>query len=307
LLRKVSAAGDAVAEGSPFSASHTLEYCYSSWAAAQLARSLGKTAEYDTLMRQSRGWEKLYDKESGFIRPKDAQGNFIPDFNPRKPWIGFQEGNAWQYTFYVPHDIGGLKEKMGAATFYDRLEDVFSQAAKTRFGGGEQLDAFSGLENVYNHGNQPSLHIAWLFNYAGRPWRTQHWVRRICDEFYGTGRVHGYGFGQDEDQGQLGAWFVMAAMGLFDVQGGTASKPVFQLATPLFERVRVRLHPGYYTGGQFQIQVAGDPRTHPYLLSAKINGTALDTCEVPWEQVRGGGTLELSVGLEPNTAWGASR
>ena len=96
---------------------------------------------------------------------------------------------------------------MGAATFLERLEDVFSQAEKTGFGGGRQLDAFSGLENVYNHGNQPSLHIAWLFNPAGQPGRTQHWVRRICDEFYGTDRTHGYGYGQDEDQGQLGAWF----------------------------------------------------------------------------------------------------
>jgi len=307
LLRKVAAPGDSVAEGSLFSASHTLEYSFSSWAAAQFAQSLGKNPEYDLLMEQSRGWKKLYDTQSGFIRPRDTTGAFIKEFDPRKPWVGFQEGNAWQYTFYVPQDIAGLKEKMGASAFYDRLEDVFAQAAKTRFGGGEQLDAFSGLENVYNHGNQPSLHIAWLFNYAGRPWRTQHWVRRICDDFYGTQRVHGYGFGQDEDQGQLGAWFVMAAMGLFDVQGGTAPKPMFQLATPLFQRIQIQLHPKYYSGRQFEIQVGGDPRANLYLQSAKMNGESILGCAIPWERVRGGGTLELSVGPEPGKAWGPLR
>jgi predicted alpha-1,2-mannosidase len=307
LMKGVSAAGNSVAEGSEFSASHTLEYSYSCWAAAQLAQSLGKGTEYDLLMGYSRGWEKLYDKDSGFIRPKETTGEFIKEFNPRKPWVGFQEGNAWQYTFYVPHNIEGLKEKMGASTFYDRLEDVFSQAAKTGFGGGKQLDAFSGLENVYNHGNQPSLHIAWLFNYAGHPWRTQHWVRRICDDFYGIERIHGYGFGQDEDQGQLGAWFVMAAMGLFDVQGGTAPKPVFQLSTPMFERIQIQLHPKYYAGRQFEIQVAGNPRANIYIQSARLNGETLLDCEIPWERVRGGGTLELSVGPDPKKSWGVPR
>ena len=307
LLRRVSAPGDSVAEGSQFSASHTLEYGFSSWAAAQFARTLGKTAEYEWLLSNSRGWERLYDPESGFIRPKDKDGRFIADFNPRKPWVGFQEGNAWQYTFYVPHDIEGLKAKMGSSIFYERLEDVFSQAAKTKFGGGEQLDAFSGLENVYNHGNQPSLHIAWLFNDAGHPSRTQHWIRRICDDFYGTTRVHGYGFGQDEDQGQLGAWFVLAAMGLFDIQGGTAPKPVFQLATPLFDRMQIQLHPKYYEAGTFEIRVAGDPRTNPYIQTARVKGESVLDCFIPWARVRDGGTLDLTVGPEPNLTWGIRR
>ena len=185
--------------------------------------------------------------------------------------------------------------------------DVFAQAAQTRFVGGETLDAFSGLENVYNHGNQPSLHIAWLFNDAGHPWRTQHWVRRICDDFYGTDRAHGYGFGQDEDQGQLGAWLVMAAMGLFDVQGGTAPQPMFQLATPLFERIQIQLHPKYGSGRQFEIRVAGDPRANVYLQSAQLNGEPLRDCRIPWERVRAGGMLELTVGPEPGKAWGMAR
>lgn len=304
LVRQVSTAGNSIAEGSMFSASHTLEYSFSSWAAAQLANSLGKTAEYELLMKGSRGWERLYDPESGFIRPRDQTGAFIADFNPRKPWVGFQEGNAWQYTFYVPHDIPGLRAKMGADTFSNRLEDVFAQAIKTRFGGGEQLDAFSGLENVYNHGNQPSLHIGWLFNDAGRPWRTQYWIRRICDDFYGVTRVHGYGFGQDEDQGQLGAWFVMAAMGLFDIQGGTAPNPNFQLATPLFDKIEIKLHPRYTPGRPLVIRTATDPRANPYIQGARFNGEPIRASAVPWSLLREGGTLALAVGPDPNEAWG---
>jgi predicted alpha-1,2-mannosidase len=307
LIRRVSAPGDSVAEGSRFSASHTLEYSYSSWAAAQFARALGRTNEVPRLLEQSRGWEKLHDAGSGFIRPRDTAGAFIPDFNPRKPWIGFQEGNAWQYTFYVPHDIPGLRQRMGAATFLERLEDVFSQAEKTGFGGGRQLDAFSGLENVYNHGNQPSLHIAWLFNPAGQPGRTQHWVRRICDEFYGTDRTHGYGYGQDEDQGQLGAWFVLAGLGLFDIQGGTSSRPEFQLATPLFERIRIRLHPLHHAGEAFEIRTVGDPRREPFIRSARLDGADWPACTLPWERFRKGGILELEVGTEPSAQWGRSR
>jgi hypothetical protein len=280
--------------GSQFSASHTWNTVIPP-GPLQLAKSLGKDTEYERLMSYSRGWEKLYDKDSGFIRPKDAAGGFITEFNPRRPWVGFQEGNAWQYTFYVPHDIASLKEKMGASTFYDRLEDVFSQPAKTMFGGGEQLDAFSGLENVYNHGNQPSLHIAWLFNYAGHPWRTQYWVRRICDDFYGAGRVHGYGFGQDEDQGQLGAWFVMATMGLFDVQGGTAPKPVFQLATPMFERIQIN---SIEVLLRRKFKVAGDP-ANPYIQSARMGGEKIQDCEIPWERVREEEPSNYRWGLSP--------
>lgn len=307
LIRRLSDPGNSVAGGSQFSASHTLEYSFSSWAAAQFAMALGRTNEVPRLLEQSRGWEKLYDADTGFIRPRDTAGDFIPDFNPRKPWIGFQEGNAWQYTFYVPHDIWGLQRRMGASTFLARLEDVFSQAEKTGFGGGRQLDAFSGLENVYNHGNQPSLHIAWLFNSAWEPGRTQYWVRRICDEFYGADRVHGYGYGQDEDQGQLGAWFVLAALGLFDIQGGTALQPEFQLATPLFERIRIHLHPGFHAGEVFEIRTSGDPRGQPFIRSAQLDGADWPASTLPWERFRKGGTLAIEVGTEPSTTWGRSR
>lgn len=303
-LQNAPAFSGSTAEGSQFSASHTLEYSFSSWAAAHFAQALGKTEEHGMLLGYSKGWEQLWDSDTGFIRPRDVSGAFLADFDPRKPWVGFQEGNAWQYTFYVPHDLPGLIARIGADTFRNRLDEVFSLAEKTEFGGGRKLDAFSGLQNVYNHGNQPALHIAWLFNYSDRPWLTQHWIRRICDVFYGTDRVHGYGYGQDEDQGQLGAWFVLASLGLFDVQGGTAPHPEFQVATPFFQQVSIQLNPRYYPGKTFTLRVKGDPATEHYIQSATLNGRPMDKCSLPWNQVVNGATLEITTTREPNKTWG---
>jgi predicted alpha-1,2-mannosidase len=305
LTSKVTDFSGSTAEGSLYSASHTLEYSYSSGAAAQFAQALGKTNEYQMLMHQSQGWTNLFDTETGFIHPKDTQGNFVAKFDPIKPWGGFQEGNAYQYTFYVPHDPAGLIRKMGLNAFQTRLDLVFTQAEKGKFGGGENLDAFSGLQGLYNHGDEPSLEIAWLFNYCGQPWLTQHWVRRIGDVFYGTDPVHGYGYGQDEDQGQIGGWYVLAGMGLFDVQGGAGSIPTMQLASPLFSQIIIHLHPQYYPGGSFEINVTGDPTKDSYIQSASLNGEPLNQCWIPWHTlVTRGGKLEMVLGENPNKNWG---
>ncbi|MFW6267513.1 MAG: GH92 family glycosyl hydrolase [Marinilabiliaceae bacterium] len=291
--------------GSKFSASHTLEYSFSAYAAAQMARSLGKESDYTQLMELSTGWEKLFDDETGFIRPKDQKGNFLEDFDPQEGWRGFQEGNAYQYTFYVPHDPESLIERMGRDKFNSRLDNLFAKAEETAFGGGEEIDAFAGVQNVYNHGNQPSLHISWLFNFSGAPWLTQKWVRRICNGFYGTGGIHGYGYGQDEDQGQLGAWYVMAGMGLFDVKGGSEPEPSVQLGTPLFDKVTLRLDRDYYKGETFEIVVKGDPSTSPYIQNTRLNGKDINRYEILWEELTNGGKLEMVVGSEPNKNWGS--
>lgn len=196
-------------EGSGFGASHTMEYSFSSFAVSQFAKHLGKEDDYKLLSNLSNGWKNLYDPETRLIRPKDTKGNFLEDFNPLAPWKGFQEGNAVQYTFYVPHQIDELVDLVGQETFNNRLDSIFLLSQKNIFGGGKEVDAFAGLKTVYNHGNQPNLHISWLFNFSGKPYLSQKWVRAILDEFYGLEGIHGYGYGQDEDQGQLGAWYVM--------------------------------------------------------------------------------------------------
>ena len=282
--------------GSQFSASHTLEYSFSAYSVAWMAKQLGKEEDYRKLMQLSNGWKLLYDSETKFIRPKDEKGQFLDNFNPSAPWRGFQEGNAWQYTFYVPHDVPGLINMLGIDEFNKRLENIFIESQKKVFGGGTTINAFSGLETLYNHGNQPSLHISWLFNYSGKPHLTQKWTRAICDEFYGIEPVHGYGYGQDEDQGQLGAWYVMAAIGLFDVKALTGENPQFQLGSPMFDKISILLNPKYYPkGNKFVIETKNNSKTNMYVQSAKLNGKKLDTVFIPFENVVNGGKLELEM------------
>lgn len=282
-------------EGSGFSASHTLEYSYSSYAVAQFAKALGKEKEYHELMELSQNWKNLYDGQRDFIRPKTASGEFLKDFDPFAPWIGFQEGNAWQYTFYVPHAPKQLIEKMGEEKFVKRLDSIFTVSEKTKFGG-EAIDAFAGIRYLYNHGNQPNLHIGYLFNYSDHPWLTQKWVRKICKDFYGVEEVHGYGYGQDEDQGQLGAWYVMSAMGLFDVKGLVETDPSFQFGSPLFDRVEIENG----RGNTIVLETTNNAPDHPYIRSIELNGERYAKKEIPLRTLMEGATLKFEMGGEPN-------
>lgn len=286
-------------EGSGFSASHTLEYAFSSYAVANFAKQLGKEDDYKQLKQLSKGWQLLYDPSLKLMRPKDMDGKFIDKFDPHQPWRGFQEGNAIQYTFYVPHDIEQLVDTMGRDEFNTRLDSIFQISEKDIFGGGTTIDAFAGLHTAYNHGNQPNLHISWLFNFSDRPDLTQKWVKAICDKFYGVDAVHGYGYGQDEDQGQLGAWYVMAAMGLFDVKGLSGENPTFQLATPLFDKISIELSPKYYSGKQFEIIVNKETPSSAYISSKTLNGKELKEYAVPFKTVVDGGSMTINLSDNP--------
>ena len=287
-------------EGSGFGASHTMEYSFSSFAVSQFAKHLGKEDDYKLLSDLSNGWKNLYDPETRLIRPKDTKGNFLEDFNPLAPWKGFQEGNAVQYTFYVPHQIDELVDLVGQETFNNRLDSIFLLSQKSIFGGGKEVDAFAGLKTVYNHGNQPNLHISWLFNFSGKPYLSQKWVRAILDEFYGLEGIHGYGYGQDEDQGQLGAWYVMSALGLFDVKGLTEIDPKFQIGAPLFDKVTVRLNKDYYPGEKFVIEAKKQAVGDCYLQDISLNNRPQDTVQLPFSEVVKGGKLVLGLGASPN-------
>ena len=286
-----------------FSASHTLEYSYTAWAVAQWAKQLGDTAHYNQLMSLSKGWERLYDPSTNFIRPKKRDGKFIDNFNPMQVWRGFQEGNAWQYTFYVPHDVKGLVGKVGADVFNARLDSIFTVSQKMIFSGGKEVGAFAGLQTLYNQGNQPCLHISWLFNEAGRPSLTQKWVRAILNEFYGTDGIHGYGYGQDEDQGQLGAWYVISSMGLFDVKGLTDSQPSFGLGAPLFDKITIQLNPKYYSGKEFVIEVKGNTPENGYVQQYVLNGKPLHEPRLPFASFVEGGVLEVDMGAQPKDSY----
>lgn len=293
-------------KGATFSVSHTLEYSFSAYATAQLAKQLGHEEDYRQLMELSDGWAKLFDDDLKLVRPRVPGGEWIDNFDPYESWRGFQEGNAMQYTFFVPQNPDSLIARMGKEEFNERLDTIFTQARKTIFGGGKVAFAFSGLSSPYNHGNQPSLHIPWLFNFSGKPYLTQKWTRLICDEFYGTDGEHGYGYGQDEDQGQLGSWYVLAAMGLFDVQGGACSEPTYQLGSPEFDEITVHLSKFNAKGGKFRIITKGNSADALYVQNATFNGKPLDRCWLYRDEVFNGGELVLQMGTEPSDVWNNS-
>lgn len=285
-----------------FGASHTLEYAFSSYAVAQMAKKMGNEEDYRKLMEQAGYWKNIFDAETRFIRPKLPDGTFIESFDPLKAWDGFQEGNAYQFTWFVPHDIAGLREKTGQDLFNERLEQTFEESRKSLFGGGKEIDSFSGVEMLYNHGNQPCLHQSWLFNYSGKPWLTQKWTRLIRDEFYGTEPLHGYGFGQDEDQGQLGAWYVMASLGLFDVQGHAAANPTFQFGSPQFGKVTIQLSNN--PGKKLIIETINNGPENYYVHQLSFNGQSLEKCWAEREKVLEGGVLTFTMNSIPNETWG---
>ncbi len=286
-------------EGSMWGTSHTLEYSFSAFAVSQFAKHLGKKQDFNLLHRLSKGWELVFDKGTRLMRPKLPDGSFLKDFDPLKPWIGFQEGNAVQYTFYVPHEPEKLVNLVGKDAFNRRLDSIFIRSQKDVFGGGKTLDAFSGLQTVYNHGNQPCLHQSWLFNFSGRPDLSQKWVRAICNEFYGTDGIHGYGYGQDEDQGQLGAWYVMSSLGLFDVKGLTEINPKFQIGSPLFEKIEIQLDPRYYKGKKFLIRAKNTSHKNQYVQSVNLSNKRQNGLLVPFRTIVEGGVLDLQMGDKP--------
>jgi len=291
-----------------FGASHTLEYSFSSYAVGQMAKSLGNQKDADKLMQQATYYRNLFDKETKFIRPKLENGKFIKKFDPMKAWDGFQEGNAYQYTWYVPHDVDALIGLVGKKLFNKRLETMFDDAQRSMFGGGsEEIHSFSGVEKLYNHGNQPCLHDAWLFNYSGKPWLTQKWTRTICNEFYGTAPLHGYGIGQDEDQGQLGAWYVLASMGLFDVQGHSATRPSFQFGSPLFDKITIALDTKYYKGKELIIETVNQSPDNIYVQSVTWNDKPVQNNWIYRDELMKGGVLKFVMGSEPNKEWGVNK
>jgi predicted alpha-1,2-mannosidase len=291
--------GNEMSETWKFSASHTLEYAFSAYAMAQWAKLLGKQDDYKLFTLLSKAWEQLYDPQLKLIHPKTAEGQFIGKFDPAEPWRGFQEGNAVQYTWFVPQDPEGLVNKLGRQAFNSRLDSTFLLSSQAMFGGGKTIDAFAGIGGIYNHGNQPNLHVSWLFNFSGAPSLTQKWVRAICNGFYGTEEIHGYGFGQDEDQGQLGAWYVMAGMGLFDVKGLADAKPQFGLGSPLFDKVTIRLNNQYFPGKTFVIETKGNSAENLYVQSFQLNGKALHTPFIAMSDITKGGKLVLQMNKQP--------
>jgi len=281
----------------PGRVSNTLEYAYDDWCVAQMAKSLGKTEDYKQFIKRANNFQNMFDPETKYMRPKDKNGKWLEKFDPIKTG-GYTEGNAWQYTFFVPHDENKLVSLMGPDEFNKRLVFGFEQSSKLNFNAiGDKMD-----EVYINHGNQPNMEASYLFNYSGKPWLTQYWAREIMNKYYGSDPYNGWP--GDEDEGQMGSWFVMSAMGLFQVDGGAAVKPVYSIGNPLFEKTTIHLNNDYYKGKTFTIEAKNVSNINRYIQSAMLDGKPLTK---PWfyhADLVDGGKLVLTMGAKPNKNWG---
>ena len=212
------------------SVSKTLEYAYDDWCIAQMAMILNKKEDYDYFMKRSQSWKNVFDKETGFMRPK-KNGGWDKPFDPKEINNNFTEGNSWQYSFFVPQDIDGMIAAYGGdEKFEAKLDEMFNSESKTT--GREQADV-TGLIGQYAHGNEPSHHMAYLYNYVGKPEKTAEKVHFILDNFY---KNTPDGLIGNEDCGQMSAWYVLSAMGIYDVTPGDL---LWDITTPYIENIKV--------------------------------------------------------------------
>jgi len=275
----------------------TLEWAFTDWCAAQLARKIGDEEAYDYFIKRSRNYINQWDAVTGFMRPRLRDGSWYGCFNPIE-WYGFVEGNAWTYTFYVPHDIPGLASLIGSEEkFAEKLNYVMEQEEPHKFGRGHR--------GHFDYGNQPSCGMAHIFNHAGRPWLSQYWVRKVSDRaFAGTTPYDGYC--GEEDQGQMGGLSALMKIGLFSLRGACSTEPVYEITSPVFDEITVKLDPRYCTGDTFKIKVYNNSEENVYIQKARLRGESLEKCWIYRKDFEKGGLLELWLGPEPNKDWGTS-
>ncbi len=283
-------------------ASLTLDYAWDDFCVAQMAKALGKTGDYEYLMKRSENWKNLFHPDLKYVVPKDSSGQWMADYNPFSGKY-LIEGNGWQYSFYVPHDIPGLVGLMGVDLFNARLEEGFEKSVSEKFAA-HAFDRYmpEPLEYYINMGNQVNMQAPYLFNYSGKPWLTQKYSRAILDTYYGSTPYHGWE--GDEDEGQMGGWFVMSSMGLFEMEGGCETEPMVNISSPLFEKITVRLDNDYYTGKEFVIEARNNSKENVYIQSASFNNEPFNSVRIKFRDLVKGGKLVLEMGPEPNKDWG---
>ncbi len=280
--------------------SNTLEYSYDDWTVSQFAKSLGKTEIYHVFSDRGNWWKNAINPETGYAHMRESNGRFVPDFDPFRSGANHQyvEGNSWQLSYFVPQNVPGLVKILGEKNFVGRLDWGFTSSEPWRYNAPN--DQYWDYPVV--QGNQQSMHFAFLFNWANHPWLTQRWSRSIIDRYYGYGIANAY-LG-DEDQGQMSAWLVMASLGLFQTDGGCATSPIYEIASPLYEKVVIDLGKRYGRGEKFIIEAKNVSRDNKYVQSATLNGKELKTFWFPASELLKGGSLILVMGDKPNTSWG---
>lgn len=274
----------------PLSISYTLEYAYTDWCIAQLAKELGKEEDAESFMQKGRAYRNIFDKEKDWFRPRKADGSWEPwPENARtKEWYGCIESNAYQQGWFVPHDVSGMVELMGGKEkVIADLTDFFSKTPSHML-----------WNEYYNHANEPVHFVPFLFNQLETPWYTQKWTRHICEKAYAN-KVEG--IVGNEDVGQMSAWYVLTASGLHPSCPGNTR---MEITSPVFDQVEFRLDPVYHSGKTFTVIAHDNNTNNIYIQKALLNGKDHNQCYLDFAEIAAGGTLELFMGDKPNMKWG---
>ena len=276
----------------------TLEYAYNDWCVAQIAKELGKEEDYKYFLQRSKAYQPLFDNETGFMRGKSETGDswhepFDPKYSAHRVHADYTEGNAWQHSWFVLHDTKDLIEMHGGNDkFTAKLDELFTESSEIT-GDNVSVD-ISGLIGQYAHGNEPSHHIAYMYNFANKPWKTQYWVREILRTQYSTNPD---GLSGNEDCGQMSAWYVFSAMGLYPFNPASAE---YQIGSPIFEKSTINIS----EGKTFTIIAENTSDNNIYIQSATLNGTEFNRTNISHKELLQGGTLKFVMGSAPNENWG---
>ena len=274
------------------SVSKTLEYAYDDWCIAEMAKRLGRADDVAVYTRRAKSYANLFDLETGFMRAK-KDGNWVEPFDPNEVTTAYTEATAWQYRFFVPHDVDSLIAFIGGdERFIESLDSVFTASPELR--GRDQPD-ISGLIGQYAHGNEPSHHMAYLYSYAGAPWKTQERVREILTTLYKTGRE---GLCGNDDCGQMSAWYVLSAMGFYPVCPGSDE---YVIGSPILEKAVIAAK----DGKSFTVAARGLSDKNKYIQRAFLDGAPYPKSFLRHSDIARGGELVLEMGERPNPAWGS--
>ena len=277
----------------------TVLYGFEVWTMAQMAKDLGDQKTYDFFEERSRLWTPLYRPDQKLLFSRNPDGSWVTD-DPK--WknrqSGWTESNSWVGTWGVSHDLPRLAQLMGGpAEAAKKLNSGFEDSAVENFTGSYGTRAI-------NFGNETGHCNAHVFNYFAHPWLSQYWVRQVSTQtFGGTDPDHGYG-GHDEDQGKTGAVSALMKLGLYSIRGTSSSEPIYEMTTPEFEEVTIKLDPTYYSGKEFKIKCYDQKPENMYIQKARLNGKMLENCWIYHKDFAKGGLLELWLGPKPNKSWG---
>jgi hypothetical protein len=279
------------------STSKTLDYALDDWCIAQFAKMTGNDSVYRQYIERAQYYKNLFDPSSLHMRGK-LQAMWYSPFDPREINNFFTEGNSWQYSFAAPQDVEGLIQLYGGKeVFASKLNELFTTSSQTT--GRDQSDV-TGLIGQYAHGNEPSHHMAYLFNYVGMPWKTQELIHKICTEFY---KNDPDGLIGNEDCGQMSAWYILSAMGFYPVCPGNGE---YVLGTPLFDEVTINLENGKKFVIRKQQTANGKKENNSYVTATKLNGKTSTKSYLLHTDVMKGGVLEFTMDKQPSKTWGTN-